>query len=201
MGRGRQLVRVLAQALLNQDDVVQRRDDGEDKGGAEEFDASDPDPAGRVDFVEKNKKDGADLRERIGFSEDAGTEVAESGDGEQNGAGGEDRDVAAENDNRVFPRNFVKDGEDQENRAQQELVGNGIEVLSKQGLLMQPAGEQPVKTIAEAGDDEHDQGPLVVAIHQVDHDERYEDHAEERELVGGGEDLRKLHARSLAPAS
>ena len=45
---------------------------------------------------QQNEKHGADLGEGIGFAENAGAKIAQSGDREQHGAGGENRNVAAE---------------------------------------------------------------------------------------------------------
>src|ERR1700689_4314288 len=61
---------------------------------------------------------------------------------------------------------------------------------------MEFAGEQAVQAVAEAGDDEHYERPEIAALHQVNHDERNENHPQKSELVGSGEYLGKLHARS-----
>ena len=44
--------------------------------------------------------------------------------------------------------------EDQEQSAEQELVGDGIEVLADLGLLLEQPGSQPIEAVAESGDDE-----------------------------------------------
>ena len=77
------------------------------------------------------------------------------------------------------------------------LSAIGIEILPEQGLLMERAGQQAVESVAEARDHEDDQRPEVVSIHQMDHDERDENHPQQGELVGSSEDLRELHARSF----
>lgn len=188
---------VLAQTLLDKNYVVQCRDDRKDKRRAQENGAGDPDPAYSVNLKQQYKKYGTDLREGIGFAENARAKIAQSCYGEEHGAGGEDGNVAAENHDSIFPRNFVKNGEHEEHSAQKELVGNGVEILSQQCLLMEGAGEQPVKAVAEAGNHENYESPKIVPVNQVDHDERDEDHPQQGELVWGGQNLREFHARSL----
>ena len=49
-------MRVLAQAPLHQNDVVQGRDNGEEKRSPQKLDARDPYPAQRTNLKEKDKK-------------------------------------------------------------------------------------------------------------------------------------------------
>lgn len=131
---------VFAQALLHEDYIVQRRENCEEKSGAQENCTGDPDPADGVNFKQQHEEDGADLREGIRFPKDARPKIAEAGDGEQDRAGCKDRDVAAEDEYGVFPWNFVQDGEHQEHGAEQKFVRDGVEVLSEESLLMESAG-------------------------------------------------------------
>src|ERR1700722_7425126 len=119
-------MRMFAQALLNQNDVMQRRNNGEEKSSSKKFCAGDPYPAQRTNLKQKNEKNGADLRESVGLAKDAG------------------------------------------------------------------------RKIAEPGCHEEYQRPQVVPVDQVDHDERNENHPQQSELIGSGEDLREFHARSFA---
>ena len=89
-------MRVFAQALLHQDDVMQRRNDGEEKSSSKELSAQNPYSAQRTNLKQKNEKNGANLRESVGLAKDAGTEIAQAGDGIEHGAGAQNRDVAAE---------------------------------------------------------------------------------------------------------
>ena len=189
---------MFAQTALDEDHVVQRGDDREEEGCAKKNRARNPYPTYRFHFKQKDEKQRADLRKGIGLAEDAGAEIPQSGDREQDGAGGENRYVAAENHNRELPRNLVKYGEHKKQRAEQEFVGDGIEVLAEQRLLMKPASEQAVEAIAEPGDDKEREGPEVVSVDKMDDDEGDEHHPEQRELIGSGEDLRELHAGSFA---
>ena len=82
--------RVRPQTVLHKDDVVQRRDDGKNKGGAQHRSARNPHPALRMHLQQHNEENRADLRNRVGFSENARTEIAESGNREEHSAGCED---------------------------------------------------------------------------------------------------------------
>ena len=138
---------------------MQCGDDGEGESGAQKRCAGDPYPAHPVDLQQENKEDRSDLRKRVGFAKDAGTKIAQPGDGKEHGAGSQDGNVAAENQHRELPLNLVQDREHQEHRAQQEFVGDRIEILAEQGLLVEGSGEQAVEAVAEARDDENNQRP------------------------------------------
>src|SRR5271155_2480933 len=130
---------------------MQCRNNGESKSGTQKKAAAHGDPRGVVDFEQEHKKYGSDLGESVGFTEDAGTEIAQSGDGVEHGAGGKNGNVATENDHGEFPGNFMQDRQHQKHGAEQKLVGDGIEVLSQHGLLLESAGKQAVEPIAEPG--------------------------------------------------
>src|ERR1700685_139371 len=138
---------------------MQRGDDGKGESGAQKCGAGDPSPAYAVDLQQENEKDRGDLRKRVGLAKNAGAKIAQSGDGKEHGAGGEDGNVAAENQHRKLPLNLVQDREHQEHGAQQELVGDRIEILAEQGLLVEGSGEQAAEAVAEARDDENNQRP------------------------------------------
>src|SRR5580704_508940 len=63
---------------------------------------------------------------------------------------------------------------------------------------MQHTGQQAVQAIAESGNYEHYQCPKIAPLHQMNHDERNKNHPQQSELVGSGEELRRLHAPSFA---
>jgi len=60
----------------------------------------------------------------------------------------QDGDIAAEHHHRVLPGNHAFDRGARETGAHQQLVGDGIEILAEQRLLMQRAGEQAVEAVA-----------------------------------------------------
>ena len=188
---------MFAQSVLHQKSIVHGGKDGEDEGGAQESNCKNPDQAPICDLQQQNKKYGADLRAGVGFAKDAGAEVAQACDHEEHAAEQEDRDVAAEDYDRIFPRNLALDGENHEHGAHEKLVGNRIEILAKHGLLMEFAGEQAVESVAEAGENEKRQRPLEIVLDYVDDDEGQEDHAQQGELIGRGQDLAQIHRVAL----
>ncbi len=171
---------------------MNRGNNREGEDGPEKRQAGDVDPADGVDLQEHDEEYGGDLGEGVGFAEDAGAEVAESGDGVEHGAGGENGYVAAEDENGELPGNFVQNGEHHKRGAEQELVGDGVEILSEEGFLIEGAGEEAVEAVAASGDDKEDERPFVFAVHEVVDDEGKKHHPEKRELVGEGEQLREL---------
>ena len=189
---------MLAQTTLHQNHVMQCGNDGEEKGGTKEDRAGDPDPTHRFHFKQKDEKHRTYLRKSIGLAENAGAKIPQSGDREQDCAGGENRNVAAEDQNRKLPGNLVQDGQYQKQCAQQEFVGDGIEILAEQRLLMKSASQQAIESIAAACDDKENEGPEVVSVDKINDDEGDEHHPKQRELIGRGEDLRELHAGSFA---
>src|SRR3954464_2528048 len=62
---------------------------------------------------------------------------------------------------------------------------------------MESASQQAIQAVAESGNHEDYECPKIVPVNQVNHNERNEDHPQQRELVGGSQNLGKLHARSL----
>ena len=183
--------------MLHENYVVQGRDYGEHESRPKKDSSAYPYPAYRLHFKEKHEEYGADLRKGIGLAENAGAEIPQSGDRKQNGAGGENRDIAAENENRELPWNLVENRKDKKQRAEQEFVGDGIKVLAEQRLLMKPASKQAIKAITEASDDKKNESPEIVSVQKIVDNERNEEHPHQGELIGSSEDLRELHAGSL----
>ena len=92
------------------------------------------------------------------------------------------------------------DGEHEKHGAHQQFVGDGVEILAEQGLLMQGAGEQAVEAVAQSGENEQRQRPFEIVLDQIDDDEGQENHAQQRELIGRGQDLPVVHRYFSPPA-
>ena len=71
----------------------------------------------------------------------------------------------------------------QEQRAQQQFVGNRVQVFAQLGLLMQQARRQPVQPIAQSGDHQQDQRRVVAPLHDADGDEGNKEQPHQRQLV------------------
>src|SRR5271156_4920114 len=186
------------QPVLHQERIVHGGEDGEGKRGAEKSGARNRDPAQWFDEQQQHEENRGDLGEGVGFAEDAGTKIAQAGNHEEHAADHQDGDIAAEDDDRICPGDHPLDGEHEKHGAHQQLVGDGIEILAEQRLLMQGAGEEAVEAIAESGENEERQRPFEIVLDQIDDDEWQEDHPQQGELVGRGEDLPQVH-RSFSP--
>src|SRR5580698_10880430 len=60
---------------------------------------------------------------------------------------------------------------------------------------MKGAGQQAIQSVTEAGRHKNHQRPKIVPLHKMDHDEGNKNHPQQGELVGRGEQLRKLQRR------
>jgi len=146
-----------SQALAHNEDVVHCRDDGEGKGRAQKRKASDGNPSRFIYFQQQHKEDGRYLRESVRFAKDAGAKVAQSGDGVEHGAGEQDGNVTAKNQDSKFPRDLVQDRKHWKHRAEQEFIGDGIKVLSQHRLLPKSARQQAIESVAESSQHKQNQ--------------------------------------------
>jgi hypothetical protein len=96
------------QALLNQQNIMQRRDNREEESCAQELGSRNPYPAQWPDTKQHYEKHCGNLRKSVRFPENAGPEITQSRDGKQYSAGGQYRNIAAENQDRIFPGNLVQ---------------------------------------------------------------------------------------------
>lgn len=143
-----------AAAVSGDPGIVQPRQDGQTDGGIKGHVAQDYHPCGRGELVQQNYSDSRDLGDRIGFAEEAGTEIApayhrihESGDNE-------DGQIAPEDKDGDGGRNQAFVCEDHEERAEEKLVCDGIHVLAESCSLLKDAGQNPVESVCESGDNE-----------------------------------------------
>ena len=120
---------------------MDRGNNSEDKSGTQKRSDGDGDPTQRLDEQKQHKEDGRHLRESIRFAEDARPKIAEPGNHEEYSANQQDRDIAAEYHDCVFPGDHFFDRKNQKHGAHQQFVGNGVEILTEHRLLMQDASE------------------------------------------------------------
>jgi hypothetical protein len=171
------------QSVSHDEGVVNPRNDGEGKYGTQAGSAGNCDPSARLKLEQQNKEYCGDLSKRVRFTENARSKVAQARNRIQHRADNQHRDIPAEDQHRKFPGNFVEDGKDQENRAEQQLVSNRVKILSKDGLLFERPRQQPVQAVAEACQYEQDQGCAIVSFHELNYDEGQKDHPHQRKLV------------------
>src|ERR1700747_3348644 len=63
---------------------------------------------------------------------------------------------------------------------------------------MQCARQEAVEAVAHSGENEQRERPFEIVLDHIDDDERQDNHPQQRELVGGGQDLPEVH-RCLSP--
>jgi len=180
------------QANTDQIDIVQCRNDREREGRSQKSFFCDPHPLSVFHLKKHHENHGGQLGKSVGFAEDAGAEIAQSDNGIKQSADQHNADVAAEYHHRVFPGNLVQNRKHHKNGAQQHFVGDGVEILAEQSLLMKPTGQQAVKTVAQTSEHEQKKRPAVTILKHFNNDERQERQPDQGELVGSSQDLRKL---------
>ena len=130
-----------------------------------------------------------DLDYGVELAEQTGAEVAQGAGGEEQRGDEQDAEVAAEDEHRDIARHQVHVGEHEEEGAEEQLVGNGVEVLAEGGALGEPSGEQAVEAVGEAGEDEEAEREAVVSVEDCDDQKWDDEQTREREQVGSGAEL------------
>ncbi len=99
-------------------------------------------------------------------------EVAQGPGGKEQGGDEQDSEVAAEDQHGDVTGHQADVGEDQEESAEEQLVGDGIEVESEGGALGEPAGEQAVESVGDSSEQEESEGDTVVGVENLDDQKR-----------------------------
>src|SRR6202012_4832938 len=99
-----------------------------------------------------------DLDEAVGLPKERGAEVPQAdGEVEQEGCDAH-ADVASEDEDGDARVHEPVVGEHEEEGAEEQLVGDGIEELSDEGALLKPARKQAVHRVSAAGHEEEGEG-------------------------------------------
>src|ERR1035441_6649792 len=109
--------------------------------------------------------------------------------GKEQGGDEQDSKVAAEDQHGDIARHQVHVGEDEKQRAEQELVGDGVEILAEASALGEPSSEQAVEAVAEACQDEERKRQVIAPVQNRDHQKRDDEQAQKREQIGSGAEL------------
>src|ERR1051326_4520011 len=104
-------------------------------------------------------------------------------------ANDQNNDVAAEDQDRYRPADDVRNREHQKHGAQEQLVGDRVQILAQRCFLLQYAGQEAVQSISDSGGHKDDQRPAIVLLLDCDYYKRNKDQAHQREQVGGGAEL------------
>jgi len=169
--------------------VLRGGDGGKDSDGAEQIAAQQELVHGGPDLVDEDEGEAQDLHQRVELAEQGGAEVAERAGGEEQGGDEQDSEVAAEDEDGDITRDQAHVGEGQEEGAEEELVGDRVEILAEDGALGERASEEAVEAVAEAGDDEESECDAIVAVQDGDDQKRDDEEPHEREQIGSGAKL------------
>ena len=164
--------------------VVEGRDDSEDGGGIEGEGAQHYQRYCGKYPAEQDGEEREDLRAGVGFAVNAGAEIAHPKAYVEERRDNEDTQVAAKYQDGHAAGYELLMHEHQEQGAEQELVGYGIEVLADLGLLLEQAGGQAIQTVTETGNNEKPQRSLVMGLQDGYDEKGYKAQAQERKKIG-----------------
>lgn len=117
---------------------------------------------------------GYNLDQGVALAQQARLETPQRAGGKQQRGDEKDAEVAAEDQNRDVPGHQARVRQDQEQRAQQELVGDGIHILTQLCMLMQPPRQQAIESVADACEHKQGERRLVPAVKNLD-DQKWDD--------------------------
>ena len=174
---------------------MEARKHGEGDDGVKHGVPGGADPGLLIDEAKQHDADGENLAETVGLTEQRGVEVAQVDDRIEDDGGEQHADVAAEDEDGNTRLQDAHVGEGKEEGTEQELVGDGVEILADAGALTEPAGEQAVHGVSKCGhEEEHKSGDETALEHREDQQGGKAD-AEQREQVRrGAEPVRSTHA-------
>ena len=137
-----------------------------------------------VDLAEQDCEQREDLGASTSLAIDAGAEIPHAETDVEQRGNDENAQVAAKHQDRDPPRHQALVHENQEEGAEQELVGHGIQVLADLGVLLEHSRRQAIEPIAESGYDEEAKRGLVVGLENRDDQKGYEAQTQESKKVG-----------------
>lgn len=166
--------------------VVESRSDGQADGGVEGYKAENHNPLGVSELMQQHDGHSGDLSYGIGFSEDAGAELSPIRDCIKDRGDEENADVPAEDQNRDSCRHEALIHKDQKQRAEQEFVRYGVQVLAQHCPLFQDTGEHAVECVSEACAEEEAEAQGVTIFENRGNEEGGEADAEYGQKIGRG---------------
>jgi hypothetical protein len=136
--------------------------------------------------MQQHNRDGEHLRQRVGLAENAGFELPPSCRGVEDRRHQQDADISSEDQNRHTDGHqpFVQEHEEQ--GAEQEFVGDGVKILSQDGTLFEPPGQQAVERVGEPCDHEENEADFESVFEDGGDQEWRHANPQEREQVGRG---------------
>jgi hypothetical protein len=172
------------QAASGAPGVVKGGDNGENGGGIEGEGTQHYQRHPGKYLAKQDGEEREDLRAGAGFAVNTRAEIAHAQADVEEGRDDENTQIAAEHQDGDAAGYELLMHQHQEQGAEQELVGHGVEVLANLGLLLkQPSGEA-IQAVTEAGDDKKPQRGLVMRLQDGDDQEGYKAQAQERKQIG-----------------
>ena len=165
---------------------MQAREDGQADGGIEGHQAKDDHPLRGRELMEQDDGDCGDLSYGVGFAEDAGAELAPADNRVHNGSDEKDADIAPEDQDRDSGGHQALIHKDEEKGAEQEFVGDGVEILAERGALLQYASEKAVKGVGESRDDKEGECDSEPVLENGGDEEWREANTNDGEEIGCG---------------
>ncbi len=124
----------------------------------------------RIKLAHDHGKQGDDLRQGIGLAEEAWLEVLHADAGIEDGRNHNDAEIASEHKHRDAEGDEPFMMQHKEERAEQQLVGHGVKVLSEHSALLEQASEQAVEAVGDSGENEEREGGAVVLVKNGQHE-------------------------------
>jgi len=171
--------------------VVEAGGDGERDGDIERNVAAGDDPGVAPwqvgDLAEQYHADGDDLTEAVCLAEQGRVEVAQGGGVVEDPCDEEHADIAAEDDGGDAWLEDSHPSEDEEERTEENLVGDGVKVLAEPGALAEEPSEQAIHGVGGSGDEEESKGERKAAFEDGDDQEGGQADAEHGQQIGSSE--------------
>lgn len=164
--------------------VMQGGDDGQQCGGIEGHGAQHNHGFRGIDLAEQDCEQRQDLGASACFAVDTGAEITHAQTDVEKRSNDENAQVATKNQDRDAPWHQPLMHEHQEQGAEQELVGHGIEILADLGMLLEHSCGQAIEAVAESGDNEETKRSLVMGLENRYDQKGYKAQAQESKQVG-----------------
>ena len=164
---------------------MERGNNGEECGGIKRQGTEHDEWHGGIDLAQQYGQQREDLGAGAGLAIDAGTEVSHAKTDVEKSGHDQNAEVPAKHQDCDAAGDEPLVHEDQEQCAEQELIGDRIEILADLGVLLKQSCRQAIEAVAEPRDDEKDKRGAVVRLKDGDDQKRYEAQTEESEQVRG----------------
>ena len=165
---------------------MEARHHGKNNGGVESHKAEVDHPGRIGELMKEDCGDGGNLGDGVDFAKDAGLELSSADGGIENCGDNQDPDISTEDQDGDASRHEAFVHKHEEEGAEEEFVGNRVEVLSEDGALFEEARQGAIEGVGEAGYDEEDKAEQKTIFQDGGDQERGQADTQQREQVGSG---------------